>query len=109
VLHSFSLLAATYITIRLFIKNANQFGLIARAATIVFNGFTLDNVGTYFGYELSLGFMALPFTVFTIIGFTNAVNLTNGLDGLAGSISVIILANLLLISVSFKSMTNRTS
>ena len=42
--------------------------------------FTLD--------EISLGWFAVPFYVFVFVAFTNAVNLTDGLDGLAGKTSV---------------------
>lgn len=38
--------------------------------------------------EISLGWFAVPFYVFVFIAFTNAVNLTDGLDGLAGKTSV---------------------
>ena len=77
------------------ISSRKKFLFIIIAAVIVYyNGFKVDSLGSYFGYDISLGFMALPFTVFAIVGFTNAVNLTDGLDGLAGSISVIILASL---------------
>lgn len=39
--------------------------------------------------EVSLGAFAVPFYVFVFIAFTNAVNLTDGLDGLAASGAVI--------------------
>ena len=35
------------------------------------------------GWALDLGWMFIPFTVFVIVGASNAVNLTDGLDGLA--------------------------
>lgn len=37
--------------------------------------------------EIKLGWLYLPVAVFWIVGFSNAVNLTDGLDGLAGLIS----------------------
>lgn len=37
--------------------------------------------------ELDLGYLYLPIAIFLIVGFSNAVNLTDGLDGLAGLIS----------------------
>ena len=37
--------------------------------------------------EIELGFWYIPFAMFIIVGFSNAVNLTDGLDGLAGLIS----------------------
>ena len=42
-----------------------------------------------FGYPLHLGFLYILFALFWLVGFSNAVNLTDGLDGLA-SISVVI-------------------
>lgn len=46
----------------------------------VFVPFTLE--------ELSLGFFAVPFYALVFLAFTNAVNLTDGLDGLAGRVTV---------------------
>jgi UDP-GlcNAc:undecaprenyl-phosphate GlcNAc-1-phosphate transferase len=46
---------------------------------------------------MSLGWFALPFTIVAIVGFTNALNLIDGLDGLAGSISIVILSTLFMI------------
>lgn len=40
---------------------------------------------------VELGAFALPFYVFMFLAFTNSVNLTDGLDGLAGSVTVIFL------------------
>ena len=42
-----------------------------------------------FGYYLQLGALYLPVVVFWLVGFSNAVNLTDGIDGLS-SISVVI-------------------
>ncbi len=41
---------------------------------------------------LTLGFMAVPFTIFATIGVINAVNMSDGLDGLAGTLSLVTLA-----------------
>lgn len=38
--------------------------------------------------DLQLGFVALPFTIFAVVGLINAVNMVDGLDGLAGSLSL---------------------
>jgi UDP-GlcNAc:undecaprenyl-phosphate GlcNAc-1-phosphate transferase len=51
----------------------------------------IDSWGTIFGYHIKLGWFSLPFTMFAVAGFTNALNLSDGLDGLAGSLSVVIL------------------
>lgn len=53
--------------------------------------FADNNMGTLniFGYLLPLGFLYLFFVLFWLVGFSNAVNLTDGIDGLS-SISVMI-------------------
>ncbi|MHB9781794.1 phospho-N-acetylmuramoyl-pentapeptide-transferase [Streptococcus sp. 10F2] len=53
--------------------------------------FADNNMGTLniFGYFLPLGFLYLFFVLFWLVGFSNAVNLTDGIDGLS-SISVVI-------------------
>ncbi|UOF89154.1 phospho-N-acetylmuramoyl-pentapeptide-transferase [Fodinisporobacter ferrooxydans] len=40
-------------------------------------------------YDLNFSWLYLPFLVFLVIGFSNAVNLTDGLDGLAAGTSAI--------------------
>ena len=73
-----------------------KFIVLAIAAVMVYlDGIYVDTLGTLFGMEITLGWLALPFTVFAIVGFTNALNLVDGLDGLAGSVSIIILGALL--------------
>ena len=49
------------------------------------------DLGTYFGFDIQLGWLALPFTLFAVLAFSNALNLIDGLDGLAGGISIVIL------------------
>jgi UDP-GlcNAc:undecaprenyl-phosphate GlcNAc-1-phosphate transferase len=56
------------------------------------DGIIIDDLGTYWGTELSLGWLALPFTMFAVSGFTNALNLIDGLDGLSATISIVILS-----------------
>ncbi len=40
--------------------------------------------------NLNLGLFYYPFMIFIIVGFVNAVNLTDGIDGLAGSITLVV-------------------
>lgn len=47
--------------------------------------------------KLDLGFWYLPFSVLVILSCVNAVNLTDGIDGLAPSVTVIVLAFFVLI------------
>ena len=51
--------------------------------------------GTY--WIIDLGWVYYPFAVFAILGSTNAYNLTDGLDGLAGGLSVLIACGLLVL------------
>jgi len=75
-----------------------KFLVIGLAAILVcMDGICVSSLGTLFNFEMRLGWFAMPFTVFAIVGFTNALNLVDGLDGLAGSISVIILSTLFMV------------
>jgi len=62
------------------------------SALCYFDGIGIHSLGPFLGVELSLGWLALPFTLFAVSGFTNALNLIDGLDGLAGSVSIVILS-----------------
>jgi len=65
--------------------------LIISTIFLSMDGLIIDDVGSFLGYHVTLGWFALPFTVFAVTGFTNALNLIDGLDGLAASISIIVL------------------
>ncbi|MBA3025014.1 MAG: undecaprenyl/decaprenyl-phosphate alpha-N-acetylglucosaminyl 1-phosphate transferase [Sulfurimonas sp.] len=52
---------------------------------------SIDTLGIWFEYDLKLYWFALPFTMFALAGFTNALNLIDGLDGLAAGVSIVIL------------------
>jgi len=78
-----------------------KFIVLAIASLMVyFDGISVTSLGVLFGFDINLGWLALPFTLFAIVGFTNALNLVDGLDGLAGSISIIILSALFSIGYS---------
>ncbi len=58
------------------------------------DGLMITNLGTYFGYPLiMLSWLSVPFTIIAVVGFTNALNLIDGLDGLAASISIVIFSS----------------
>lgn len=50
-------------------------------------GFRIENVSTPFGTDLHLGWLGLPVTLLWIVGVINAMNLIDGLDGLAGGVA----------------------
>ena len=58
---------------------------------------SIYSLGDFFGFEIGLWYFALPFTMFALAGFTNALNLIDGLDGLSTSISIIIISSFLYI------------
>ncbi len=63
--------------------------LYAHAAVAVcawLAGFRIDSVQLPFVHDLSMGIFSLPVTVMWIVGVTNAVNLIDGLDGLAAGV-----------------------
>jgi UDP-GlcNAc:undecaprenyl-phosphate GlcNAc-1-phosphate transferase len=57
----------------------------------------IDDVGYFFGHHLYMGWLSIPFTFFAVSGFTNALNLIDGLDGLATSISLVILTTFFIV------------
>ena len=70
------------------------FIIMLSTVLLYFDNIVIDDLGVFFGYELSLGWFALPFSIFAVVGFTNALNLIDGLDGLAATVSLIILGSL---------------
>ena len=63
---------------------------IIMAFFVYFSPFVGDKLYVPFTLnEISLGWVTVPFYVFVFVAFTNAVNLTDGLDGLAGKTAVV--------------------
>ncbi len=52
-----------------------------------------------FGWSVDFGWLYLPFLMFLIVGTTNAVNLTDGLDGLASGVTFLVAVGYALIGV----------
>jgi len=75
-----------------------KFIVIALATLFLYqDGIVIDDVGTFFGWHIQLGWLALPFTILAVVGFTNALNLIDGLDGLAAGISLVIFGSLFVV------------
>ncbi|TLS38491.1 glycosyltransferase family 4 protein [Pseudalkalibacillus caeni] len=65
-------------------------GQIVAAGIIVSTGLTIDFISIPFVVDrIDLGIWAYPITVFWIVAITNAINLIDGLDGLAAGVSSI--------------------
>ena len=54
-----------------------------------------------FNVTLDLGIFYIPFVMFVMIAFSNSVNLTDGLDGLASGITALVAFFMVIASVSF--------
>jgi UDP-GlcNAc:undecaprenyl-phosphate GlcNAc-1-phosphate transferase len=60
-------------------------------------GFRIETLSWPFGPSLALGVLALPFTLVWIVGVVNAMNLIDGLDGLASGVAIFaVLTNFIL-------------
>jgi len=70
--------------------------IIAALLMIFGAGVVLTDLGhlSMTAEPLRLGIFAVPFTVFTTLGIINAVNMSDGLDGLAGSLVLVSLLGL---------------
>ncbi len=68
------------------------------AAAVWWCGFRIEILSNPFGDALDLGLLSFPVTVLWIVGITNAVNLIDGLDGLAAGIALITTASVAVLS-----------
>jgi UDP-GlcNAc:undecaprenyl-phosphate GlcNAc-1-phosphate transferase len=66
-------------------------GMLLAVSIVIFGGHTVvDHIGNYGSLgRIELGSLSIPFTYFGIIGVTNAINLLDGLNGLAGGVSLL--------------------
>jgi UDP-GlcNAc:undecaprenyl-phosphate GlcNAc-1-phosphate transferase len=66
-------------------------GMAVATTIVIFGGgitVTAIPLPPFFG-QIELGWFSIPFTYLCIIGITNAINLLDGLDGLAGGVSLL--------------------
>jgi UDP-GlcNAc:undecaprenyl-phosphate/decaprenyl-phosphate GlcNAc-1-phosphate transferase len=65
--------------------------IIAAAIIVVYGGLIIDSAGDLLpeGVVIPL-WISVPLTMLAVVGVTNAINLSDGLDGLAGGISMMI-------------------
>ncbi|MEA3332967.1 MAG: MraY family glycosyltransferase [Pseudomonadota bacterium] len=94
----YMLFAATIIVVAGFIDDLVGLGhwakfgsqLLAAIVIVFYGGINIKSLGTLLpdGWLLSDWF-AVPLTIIAVVGVTNAINLSDGLDGLAGGISIL--------------------
>jgi UDP-GlcNAc:undecaprenyl-phosphate/decaprenyl-phosphate GlcNAc-1-phosphate transferase len=63
-------------------------GQFIAAALVVFYGEVVIERIPFYGGALPL-YLSAPLTIFVLLGITNAINLSDGLDGLAGGVSLL--------------------
>lgn len=64
-------------------------------------GLSISIISNPFGAPIVLGWLSLPVTVFWFVACMNAVNLMDGLDGLAAGVCLFITVTLFLVSLHF--------
>lgn len=81
-------------------KFAGQLALAAGIALALHYGLGLRSVAIPFiPFKIDLGFWYIPIAMFVIVSVSNAVNLTDGLDGLAGNLAAVAYAAYGVISI----------
>lgn len=69
------------------------------ALIAVWQGLTIEFINL-FGHYIVFGIFEIPITILWIVGLTNAINLIDGLDGLACGVSAICSVSLLLVTLT---------
>jgi exopolysaccharide biosynthesis polyprenyl glycosylphosphotransferase len=72
---------------------------VLASSIVISSGLQIDNLVVPFSEPVSLGVFSLPLTILWLVGVTNAVNLLDGLDGLAVGVSAIVSATIFAIGV----------
>ncbi|MFA9559332.1 glycosyltransferase family 4 protein [Evansella sp. AB-rgal1] len=73
-------------------------GQIAAAVVVITGGLYVEFINLPFDGVLQLGILGIPLTLLWIVGVTNAINLIDGLDGLASGVSSIVLLTITIIA-----------
>lgn len=71
---------------------------LAATIAVVFGDVIIQYV-PFFGMDAIPAFIGIPLTVVALVGATNAVNLSDGLDGLAGGIALLSLVGILVLAL----------
>lgn len=74
------------------VKLINQ--IAAALVVVLWGGIDVDFINLPFDRKLEFGVLSVPITILWIIGVTNAINLIDGLDGLAAGVSSIALISI---------------
>ncbi|OGD95289.1 hypothetical protein A3F02_01560 [Candidatus Curtissbacteria bacterium RIFCSPHIGHO2_12_FULL_38_9b] len=102
---TFALKRAKFWGLRFRYKFLIQWILGLAIASYLYWGLGIDLVNIRFFDVIDLGILYVPFAAFTIVSFANAVNISDGLDGLATGLLLICLLAFLVISRSILDTT----
>lgn len=69
-------------------------GQLVAAGVVVMSGLVIEFVHIPSIGTIEFGVWSIPITIFWIVGITNAINLIDGLDGLAAGVSTIVIATI---------------
>lgn len=100
VMKMFGLKRTKFFGLRLKHKFAIQWILAFIIGTLIHFNLGIDFVHIPFLGEVPLGLLYIPFSAFVIVSFANAVNITDGLDGLSAGVLMIALFAFWVISAS---------
>ncbi len=75
-------------------------GQFVATMIVIGSGLQIDSI-VVFEQKISLGYFAIPFTVFWLLGAINSLNLLDGIDGLATTIGIILCATIAVIAGYF--------
>ncbi|WP_019415432.1 glycosyltransferase family 4 protein [Paenisporosarcina sp. TG20] len=73
---------------------AKLLGQFLAAGIVIYGGLEIEFINLPFGGQLDFGYFSIPLTILWVVGITNAINLIDGLDGLAAGVSTIALITL---------------
>lgn len=73
----------------------------AVAVTLYYAGFKITRLTNPFGPAIELEWLSLPISVLWMVGITNAINLLDGIDGLATGVTACIAMSLALINIVY--------
>ncbi len=80
-------------------------GQVIASIVVVSSGIQVQFINNPFNGYFYLGILAVPLTIFWIVAVTNAVNLIDGLDGLASGVAIIALITFAVISYQMDQLT----
>ena len=85
-------------------KTKIAFQIVVSGIMICVTDVQLESFGNLFGisYPLQLGLFSFPITIIAVIGLTNAINMIDGLDGLAASIVLLAITGMIFFNLTLE-------